>query len=194
MKGNVLLSRNFLSYLFKFFLVFCLVYYGSQLIIGLTAPGNHYNEFVEKHLDYIAFLRRSLLYASNWVVSFFGYNVYVQSEHYLSIINGSRVRMVYSCLGIGVFSFWIAFVIANTGSFLRKLLWLSTGIILIWIINVIRVSLLLVAANDRWKSFLILNHHTLFNIAAYGCVFALIYFYDRSNSTRDSGNINSADA
>ena len=83
------------------------------------------------------------------------------------------------CLGYGVMSFWIAFVVANKGTSIKKLKWLLGGLFLICLINVIRISLLLLAINFHWLT-PYFNHHTWFNIIAYLIIFILIYFYDKS--------------
>ncbi len=96
------------------------------------------------------------------------------------MVNGSAVNLVYSCLGYGVTSFWIAFVFANNGSWKRKWVWMTGGALALWIINVLRIGLVLVANNKNWGVPLGLNHHTWFNMVAYMLIFILIYFYDRS--------------
>lgn len=88
--------------------------------------------------------------------------------------------MVYSCLGIGIFSFWGAFIIANEGTALNKLKWVLIGTLTIWLINVGRIVLLLLAHNNKWVSPININHHTMFNIVAYGAIFLLMYAFDRS--------------
>lgn len=173
-------KRGLFIYVLKFLFIYCVLYYGTQLIIGLTVPGNIYSSFVRDHLDYISLLRKSLLYMAKYVVGMWGYTADVQYDFYLKIVNGSRVRMVYSCLGIGVFSFWMAFVIANAGYWTYKLKWIVGGVLMIWMVNIARICLLLIATNDKWKLFSIVDHHTLFNITAYGAVFLMIYFYDKT--------------
>jgi exosortase/archaeosortase family protein len=91
------------------------------------------------------------------------------------------VHMVYSCIGYGVMSFWAAFIIVNKGSWKKKFLWVVSGWIAIWCINVVRLSLLILAINKNWQMPLGLDHHTWFTIAAYILIFILIYFYDRSS-------------
>lgn len=174
------MSKHFVAYLAKFIIVYCLLYYGTQLIIGLTVAGNMYSSLVHDYFDYVSLLRKSLLYASKVVVGLFGYEARVEQNFFLRIRYGSAVRMVYSCLGVGVFSFWCAFVIANTGKSLYKAKWIIGGVLLIWLINIVRICLLLIATNDKWKLFSIIDHHTLFNIVAYGAVFFLIYLFDRT--------------
>jgi exosortase/archaeosortase family protein len=79
-----------------------------------------------------------------------------------------------------VYSFWIAFVAANKGRVLKKTLWIVFGLLGLWLINVIRITLFLTAINKGWPMPLGIDHHTWFNIFAYLLIFLMIWFYDRS--------------
>lgn len=87
--------------------------------------------------------------------------------------------MVYSCLGYGVTSFWLAFVFANTGSWKKKLLWMLGGALALLVINILRLAFVALASHKGWAYPLGWDHHTWFNIAAYGMIFLMIFFYDR---------------
>ncbi len=100
------------------------------------------------------------------------------------MVNGRGVRMVYECVGYGVMSFWIAFVVASAGSLKRKIFWLATGLIGIWLLNITRVSLLLVATNKGWPMPLGLDHHTWFNIFAYLFIFIFMYLFNRQDKSQ----------
>ncbi len=112
-----------------------------------------------------------------------GYQTYLANQYTLRIVEGSGVKMVYSCLGLGVMSFWTAFVTANTAPLAKKLKWLAFGLGLLWLINVLRITLLLIAATRSWRIPLF-EHHTWFNGFAYLLIFVLIWLYDKQHSTR----------
>ncbi len=90
--------------------------------------------------------------------------------------------MVYSCIGYGITSFWLAFVFANKGSWKKKLLWMTGGALVLWIINVVRISLVLLANSKQWAIPLGWDHHTWFNIVAYGFIFLMMWVYDKKKS------------
>ena len=168
-----------INYLIKFLGSFCILYFGTKMIIGLSAPGGYYSPFVHRYLDYISVLRRSLLLGSRGLLSLFGYHAVIENAYYLKINNGGSVHIVYSCLGYGIISFWLAFIFSNKGNYKRKLIWMLAGCIAICAINITRISMLLLAVNGNWHFPFGLNHHTWFNIAAYACIFGGIYFYDK---------------
>jgi exosortase/archaeosortase family protein len=102
----------------------------------------------------------------------------------IRITGGRAVIVSMSCVGYGVYSFWIAFVIANKGRFWKKARWIIVGLLGLWFINGIRITLFLAAINKDWPMPLGLNHHTWFNIAAYLLIFIMIWLYDRSSGQR----------
>jgi exosortase/archaeosortase family protein len=185
---NIFVKNNFfLLYVLKFVVVFCIIYFGTIAIIGLSVPGNYYSSTVAHYFNYISWLKSSLLHGSKWTLSIFGYNSYVAPDNYsLKMKDGGGVRLSYYCLGYGVMSFWIAFILANKGVWFKKVKWIFCGLLLIWCINVIRISLLLIVTNKHWGMPLGINHHTWFNIVAYTIIFVLIYFFDKSNKIKSS--------
>jgi exosortase/archaeosortase family protein len=171
--------KSLISYVLKFLLFFCMLYYGTLAIIGLASPGGYYSPFIHDYLNYIGWLRYALLHCSKAILTIFGYNVFVDGTYVVRFHDGHGVHLVYSCVGYGVMSFWIAFILANQVKWQKKIKWIITGVALIFIINVARISLLLVAVNEKWQIFFNMDNHALFNIAAYILIFTMIYFFDR---------------
>jgi exosortase/archaeosortase family protein len=123
-------------------------------------------------------LRASLLHAAKFVAGLLGFETFFVNEYVLRVVNGTGIKMVYSCLGVGVMSFWTAFVVANKAEILNKVLWLFGGLFMLWLINVLRITFLLIADNKHWP-IPYFDHHTWFNMLAYILVFLLMYLYDR---------------
>lgn len=172
-----------LVYILKFSAIFCTCYFGTLAVIGLSAPGGFYSPVVQNYFDYTSWLRNSILHASKWLLSVFNYDTVIDGRYLLKVKEGYGVRIVYSCLGVGIMSFWIAFIAANKGILTKKLEWMSAGLLLIWLANITRISLLLVALSNHWST-PFFDHHTWFNIFVYSLIFGLIYFYDRSCSVK----------
>lgn len=158
-------------------------------VIGLSSPDNLYSPFVDRYLNFISPLRFSLLWGAKTFLALWGYASYYRDTYTLSLQSGEGVRMVYSCIGYGVMSFWAAFVIANRGSWKGKILWIAGGLAALWIINALRMALLLLAAKKHWPIPFGWDHHTWFNIAAYALIFVLIYFYDRAQIKKENQHI-----
>ena len=180
-------NKGILIYLLKFIGAFCLLYFGTLAVEGLAAPeGRFYSSFVEHYLNYISWLRSSLTYTTKGVLTSLGYTIDIISPTYFKVRHGLGVRMGYDCLCYGVTSFWLAFVFANTGTWKKKLVWMILGTLALWIINVTRISLLVIATNKGWSFPFGWDHHTWFNIAAYLVIFIMIWFFDRHSKTSRS--------
>lgn len=143
-------------------------------------PGGYYSPFVSRYLDYPALLRLSLLHGTRLMAAVFGFDTFIRNAYVISFINGHGVRLVYSCLGYGLLSFWIAFVFANDGRFLKKMTWIIAGCFFIWLINVVRITLVLISSSQHWKLPVTMDHHTLFNITVYVAIFCMIWLFNRS--------------
>jgi len=184
----------FLKFIIKFFLIFALCYYGTKAIIGLAAPGGYYSPFVDKYFDYVSWIKSELIIGSQFLLSIFGIDTYRVDHFILRIVKGTGVTIAYDCVGYGVFSFWIAFVIASADKLKRKIGWLIGGLLLLNFINILRISLLLVALNKKWPMPLGIDHHTWFNIVSYLCIFTMMYFFSKPAAEfKKNGNQNEVD-
>ena len=159
-------------------------------MIGITTPGGYYVPFADTYLDYISGLRHLLLHTSKGLLTMIGFDVYLKDSYTIKMVNGRGVQVVYSCLGYGLLSFWIAFIIANKMSFRMMLKWMMGGLLVIFSLNVFRIALMLISVNKRWPSLLNLDNHTWFNIVAYGAIFCMIYLFDRSQKKVNPTRLN----
>jgi exosortase/archaeosortase family protein len=174
-----LLDKKFLRFVIKFLLVFAVLYFGTIMIIGLAAPGRYYSPFVAQYLDYVSWIKRSLIKATALILDMFGIQTKAAPGFVLRIVHGRGVIIAMSCVGYGVYSFWIAYVAANTGRLVKKAGWIIAGVLLLWLINVIRITLFLVAVNKGWPMPLGIDHHTWFNIFAYLAIFLMMYSFEK---------------
>ena len=181
---RVIKNKEFFIFTIKFIILFLIFYYGTILMIGLTKPGGYYLGFIDKYLDYIKWLRISLIKGASVIAYFFGYDTIIEPGYLLRVIHSRGVIVSYNCAGYGIISFWMAFVLASKNYYLSKLLWVICGSLLIWVINVIRIGLFLVAINKGWQMPLHIDHHTWFNIVAYAAVLCMIFVYDKKVTVR----------
>ncbi len=179
------LSNGYAIYLLKFSGLFSLFYFGTLAIIGLSTKENSYSPFVANYLDYVTPLRSVILHGAGRLLQWSGHQIAWIDDRTIGFPGGESIRMVYSCVGYGVLSFWAAFVLANTGSGGKKAAWIMGGTLALCGINILRVYLMVIAINKGQKPPLGLDHHTWFNIAAYLLIFLMIGLYHRSSVGAD---------
>jgi exosortase/archaeosortase family protein len=171
-----------------FLSLFVCFYYFNILFFGLTSQGNHYNAFLDQHFNYIRALRHLLLGTTGHVLNLLGYAA-ITSDTELLVAGHGRIQLVYSCLGLGIMSFFIAFVIAYPKKLKTKLIFLISGLFCIQVLNITRFVLLaLFWRNTRG---IILDHHTIFNIIIYIIIAISLYFWikhDDKLTTTDAKN------
>lgn len=182
---SLLNDKKFLWFAGKFLLLFCIFYFGTIFWIGLAAPGGLYSPFVEKYLDYVSWIKRSLIWAVGIVARWSGHQTYTFPDHIIGIKNGPSVKIAMDCVGYGVYSFWAAYVIANNGSLAKKAAWIIGGLLLLWAINAGRISLFLLALQQKKQMPFGIDHHTWFNIVAYAIIFLMIWFYEKKMKTQE---------
>jgi exosortase/archaeosortase family protein len=105
------------------------------------------------------------------------------------MVNGRGIILGYECVGYGVMSFWAAFVGASVSSFPKKIMWLFIGFIALWVLNIVRLALLLLATNKGWPVPFGWDHHTWFNILAYIFIFTMIYLFHKNSNGPEAGAI-----
>lgn len=172
-----------IRFVILFLSLFSLFYYFNIFYMGITAPGNYYSLFLDEHLNYISGFRNLLIGISAWIIRIFGYQVFT-SDTTLHALNAGGINVVYSCLGFGVMSFFVAFVIAWPQRSLNSKLWfIPVGLLLIQTLNIARfIMITLFWRNSPYRS--VIDHHTLFNVILYAILLASIYFWINANNSK----------
>ena len=178
-------SEGFL-FIIKFLSLFALLYYFCIVFISITfRASNPFYLFLRDYLNYIDWMRYSVLRTSEFFCKLIGVESYIEDRIIIHVSNSpKKLHMGYDCIGYGVISFWAAFVIANKTKFSKKVYWLIGGCIIIWFINCIRVAFLLTALRNNWPISKYIDHHTTFNIISYILILALIFTYIRFDKTK----------
>ena len=116
----------------------------------------------------------------------FSNDIYHYGVFSINIIGGFPVFIGFSCLGLTIMWFFSTVIIASQGEVIVKALYILSGIFVIQILNVLRMSYLAWLLRDSTKrdfpEFSLLDsirfdHHDLFNFLIYIIVFLLIVFW-----------------
>jgi exosortase/archaeosortase family protein len=179
-----------LAYFIKFIVLFLLLYYFNQFYIGITAEGgSFYSPFLQHRLNYVAWIRGSVLHTSNIFAHALGVNTYVVTPYTLKVLNGPSVRMGYTCIGLENMSFWLAFVVSHSADISKKVIACLAGIFIIWLINCLRVTFLLMALNAGMNINRFTDHHTIYNIIAYLLIALMIYVFNSYENRRSEQQV-----
>src|SRR5690349_18090485 len=180
----------------KFFLFFIPLYTFQVFYLGIVTPGGGlYSPFLERFLNFFGWITNSILYVSNLIVQFFGLPSYVKVFHtingflyQLKIKDGATVTVYGPCIGLGIVSFWIAYVLFHKLSWKKKLVWCAIGSFAIWFINCWRIAILLYASENKWPANPFMDHHFMFNCVAYAIIILLIYLFNQWYSKEQDAN------
>ncbi|MCB9044711.1 MAG: archaeosortase/exosortase family protein [Chitinophagales bacterium] len=162
------------KFIVRFLLLYGLLYTFNFVYTGLTVKGGNYSPFLDHHLDYISGLRNLILNTASYFLSIIGYDNYVYG-HYLQVMEHNTIRMVYSCIGLNIIAMWWAFIISFPQTQIRKLIYLVTGTIFIFLLNVIRIMLVALAPKDPAIFNIPIDHHDVFNVITYGIIILFIF-------------------
>lgn len=162
------------------FIVLCIFYFGlfygcSYLIIALSTPAGLHNAWVADNINYVDAFRTMLLKCSSATLSVFNIANYTV-DRYLKVLNGIKVHVNDSCLGIGILSLWWAIILSYPQRASIKLKYFATGTAIIVCLNILRITLLAgFLSSSTGKQFRHIDHHLLFNIVLYIFVALLLY-------------------
>ncbi|MBX2931651.1 MAG: archaeosortase/exosortase family protein [Chitinophagaceae bacterium] len=97
--------------------------------------------------------------------------------------NGKRlVGISDSCNGLSLFILYIGFLICFPSKIKLKVLFFFLGIITIFVVNIIRTSMLCII-HEKYPNFLDFAHHYLFNIVVYSTIFLLWVIFSKKSSS-----------
>lgn len=161
MKGRRKISR----FLIKFTFLFVILYGLNIAFIGISTPGRLYLPWLDQNLNYIKLWRNILITSTASILQNAGFIV-DRNPMGLTVKSHSGFKLVYSCLGYGITSAFVAFVAAFPCSRSSKYPFLVAGILFIQILNITRLCLISIFYRPNFK-ILGLNYHDLFNIFLY---------------------------
>ncbi len=162
---------------FKPFLIFVSIFFLTYIVLTLVYKFylNHYGAI---DLDGI-----SLFVGKNveFLLRLFDYNIIIQKSSqnpWLEIIlnNMFLARLIEGCNAVSIMILFVSFVAAFSGKLSKTLLFILFGIVTIYILNVLRIALLIVLL-FYFPEKTSLLHEIVFPLIIYGYVFLLWIFW-----------------
>jgi exosortase/archaeosortase family protein len=169
----------FLVFAAKFLAIFTVLNFGIKFLYGASIKGGFYSATIEHYFNIVRWLRNALMHSVSFLMSLFNFETTRVDEYTLRSTKNLGIVLVYQCLAVAVLSLWVAFVLANKLPIKQKIKWLIAGLSLIWLLNTVRIALVLYAKNKNVPFPLGIDHHTWFNLVAYLLLILLIYFFQK---------------
>lgn len=170
-----MLKSKAFKFALTFIVLFLVFYYFNIGFFSITSPGTaHYSPFISQHLDYISWLRNMLLGSTAALLNLLGFMA-ITNEYRLLVAGHGMIIMVYSCLGLGVMSFFTAFVVAYPKPLRKKIYFLLAGLIGIQVLNILRLAI--VALYWTRNAQQTIDHHFVFNSVIYLLISLALYFW-----------------
>lgn len=160
--------------------LFIVLLQGFYLYVGLTTPGGKmYSALLGEHANFPFWLSAFVAKCATLLLKLAGYAAFQKSAINVAVAN-SGVNIAWGCLGVGAISLWTAFIAAHRCSLQYKLKWILPGVVLIFIINIIRVALIALSGYHNWAYIRHFNAHSSFNTITYGIIVLLMVFFVRA--------------
>ena len=164
----------------RFIVLFTLLYGGFQFFIGIAAPGGTiHSAFMEQYVNLVQYYTNLLVNSVIEAAKLFDISAYPFGLSGIRTLGKGGVNVGFDCLGIGVISIWLAYVVAHQLRTKSKLLWSIGGVLILYILNVARITLLVASVEFHWTDWkkLGLDHHTLYNIVSYIAMFFMAWIF-----------------
>ncbi|WP_055435059.1 exosortase family protein XrtF [Lacinutrix algicola] len=155
----------------KFILTFLAVYIGLSIVYKLYLNASVGSQY---YPDYVTNL---VAYQSEALLNTVGYNTEVvrhpDEPSMKLLVNGKYIaKIIEGCNAISVIILFISFIIAFSGKLKTTVLFLLTGSVLIYAVNLIRIVILSIGLyHYPWRSNIL--HTVVFPAIIYGIVFLL---------------------
>ncbi len=144
-----------------------------QLFIGYPAVYLVYEYILLPYTPLDNLIVQSLLSISEFTLSTFGFDSFVDSANAIVGIKGSSgVNVGYACDGLSLFLLFAVFIVAFPGKLLMKVGYTVVGCLLIHLLNSIRITALAII-HVKQPELLHFHHTYTFTLFIYGCIFLL---------------------
>lgn len=161
---------------------FLLIFFGSYLV--LTFLYNFYLNKASSTQYYPEIITHVVALQSQDLIGVFGYETAITPSDYdpsmrIAVNGDNVVRIVEGCNSISVMVLFLAFILAFKKDWKSTLLYIFAGLVIIYVLNILRIALLTIAIHEypQYTEFL---HTTLFPAFIYGVVFLLWFFWVRN--------------
>ena len=182
MKTLILKYKSVVKFILTFLLVYFVLSFTYKLYLDYSGGSKYYPDYIT---NLVAKQSKSL-------VEIFGYETevvkHLKEPSMKFIINNKYVgRVVEGCNSTSVIILFISFIIAFAGRFKTTFLFILSGSVLIYAVNLIRIAILSVGLyHYPWRKEIL--HTVIFPLIIYGMVFLLWMIWVNRFSKQQKAN------
>jgi exosortase/archaeosortase family protein len=169
----------------KFLAFFIILLEGFYLYVGVISTGGRlYSYFLARYFNFPYWLTVTVAKGAAFFLQILGYSVHQANASNISI-NGARgVTIAWPCLGVAPISLWIGFIVAHRCKTAYKIKWISTGVIIIFLLNMLRIAVIVLSNYHHWFHLEDFNAHTSFNILTYAIILLMMFVFIKNFSSK----------
>ncbi|MDG5492776.1 exosortase family protein XrtF [Psychroserpens sp. SPM9] len=183
MKALLLKYKSVVKFILTFLIVYVVLTVAYKLYLDVSDGSKYYPDY----------LTNLVAQQSELLIDTFGYNAEIKAHpnepSMKLLVNGKFVaRVVEGCNSISVIILFISFIIAFADKFKPAFLYLLSGSVLIYSVNLLRIAILSIGLyNYPWRREIL--HTVIFPLIIYGMVFLLWMFWVNRFSKKKKANV-----
>ena len=133
-----------------------------------------YTPFIDFYYNKITyFLTNSWLYSTKAFLTVLGYHVDIYVDRKIIQLQGTQgVLLERGCLGRNMMGLFAGFILVYPGNIKSKLWYIPLGLIVIYILNMLRISGLSLV-QLYYPEYMDVSHHTIFKYTVYTAIFIM---------------------
>lgn len=167
---------------YKSVLRFILTFLGSYLLLSFFY--SLYLEHSDSKTYYPDYITHQVAVQTEWVIESLGYDSSIEphdkeASMKLSVEGEYLARVIEGCNAVSVMILFVSFVLAFYNGIKKTLLFIVSGVIAIYVMNIVRIALLAIALYT-YPQYDDILHGVIFPAVIYGFVFLLwLYWVNR---------------
>lgn len=119
------------------------------------------------------------------IINFFGGYVSIIANDILGFPNGNSVHIVWACSGIKQAYIFTCIILFSRGAWKHKIWFIPLGIVVCFLINVIRITILVAVIEHSFEAFNVLHEYIL-KYVFYGIIFLMWVLWEEKIAVKSS--------
>ena len=150
---------------YKNIIIFVVVLLSAHFVWKILVVGDESDQMVTLFGWNISAPFKLMVYhiarVSDKVINFFGFDVNLLKGNALRFANGNGIRVVWGCTAIKQAYIFFCIMFFSHGSWKNKLWFIPAGLIVIYLFNIFRISLIAIIVKNHPELFILMHKYVL---------------------------------